>query len=86
MDKLIITDQRIVYIDYKFLTVSQESQTFVQDIQDIASREKGILSYLKIFDYGMLRIETAASNITITFENAPDPEGIRQFIFHLRKQ
>jgi len=86
MDKLIITNQRVIYVDYKFLTVSQESQAFIQDIQDIISREKGVLSYLKMFDYGLLRVETSASNVTIVFENAPDPEGIRQFIFHLRTQ
>jgi len=86
LDKLIITNERVVYINYVFLTVSEESQAFIGDVQDIVTHEKGLLSYLRIFDYGMIRMETSASNVTILFDNAPDPEGIRQYIFHIRKQ
>jgi len=86
MDKLTITNQRIVYKDYKYLTVSEEAETFLEDIQDITTKENGILSYLWIFDYGLINIETPASDVTIVFENAPDPENIRQLIFHTRKQ
>lgn len=86
LDKLIVTNQRIVFKDYKFLTLSEESQTFIRDIQDIISREKGILSYFRIFDYGTIRMETSSSTSIVIFDNAPDPEGIRQYIFQLRKQ
>lgn len=85
LDRLIVTDQRIVFKDYKFLTVSEESQAFIHDIQDIITKEKGVLSYFRIFDYGTVRMETAASKSTVIFENAPDPEKIRQYIFELRK-
>jgi len=86
MDKLIITDQRVVYRDYKYLTVSEESETFLNDIQDITTKENGVLAYFWIFDYGLITIETPASSVTIVFDNAPDPEGIRQLIFHMRTQ
>jgi len=86
LDVLIVTNQRVINIDYKFLTTSQSSQTFIQDIQDICTHEHGILSYLRIFDFGEIRIETAASDVTLVFKDAPDPEGIRQFIYHIRKQ
>jgi hypothetical protein len=86
LDILIVTNQRIINIDYKFLTTSNTSQTFITDIQDINTKEKGILSYLWIFDYGTISIETAASDVTLVFCDAPDPEGIRQQIFHIRKQ
>ena len=86
LDVLVVTNQRIISIDYKFLTTSQTSQTFIQAIQDICTHELGILSYFRIFDYGSVIIETAASDITLVFDNAPDPEGIRQFIYHIRKQ
>jgi len=85
LDRLIITNHRIIFKDYKFLTVSEESQASIYDIQDIVTKEKGILSYFLIFDYGLFRIETAASKSTVIFENAPNPEGIRQYIFEVRK-
>jgi len=48
--------------------------------------EKGLLSYFSFFDYGQIRIDTASSHTTLTFEDAPNPEGIRQFIYHVRHQ
>jgi len=86
MDKLVVTNQRVVYKNYKYLTISEEAETFLDDIQDITTKENGILSYFWIFDYGLITIETPASDVTIVFEDAPDPEGIRQLIFHTRKQ
>lgn len=86
LDLLIVTNQRIIYIDYKFLTVSEESQTFIRDVQDIVSEEKGILSYFRVFDYGSIRFETPASAVPLIFEDAPDPEGIRQFVYHVKNQ
>ncbi len=55
LDKLIITSQRIIHIDWKYLTVRDESEAFLRDIQDIQTEEKGILSTFWIFDYGLLR-------------------------------
>lgn len=86
MDKFIVTNQRVLYIDYKYLTVSEEAETFLNDIQDITTKENGLLSYFWIFDYGLITIETPASSVTIVFDDAPDPEGIRQLIFHMRTQ
>ncbi len=33
-----------------------------------------------MFDYGVLRLETASSKTTIIFTEAPDPEGIKRFV------
>lgn len=85
LDQLIITDQRIVFKNYTFITVRSEFQASIRDIQDIETREKGVLSHFIFFDYGLLRIETAAATAAIVFENAPDPEGIRHYIFEIRK-
>jgi hypothetical protein len=84
LDKLIITNHRIIYIDWKYLTVRDESEALLNDIQDIQTEEKGILSTFAIFDYGLLRLDTASSYITIEFFQAPDPEGIRKFIYHVK--
>lgn len=84
LDKIIITNQRVVHIDWKYLTVRDEAEALLDDIQDVQTEEKGILASFWLFDYGMLRLDTASSYITIEFAHAPDPEGIRQFIYHVK--
>ncbi len=86
LDKLIITNQRIIHIDWKYLTVRDESEAFLRDIQDVQTEEKGILSRFWIFDYGLLRLDTPSSYVTIEFLDAPDPENIRKHIFSLKQQ
>ena len=55
----------------------------MHDIQDIETRETGVLSFLPFFDYGSFTLQTASAHTTIDFDNAPDPEGIKHFIYHL---
>ncbi|MBI4975136.1 PH domain-containing protein [Candidatus Peregrinibacteria bacterium] len=86
LDKLVVTNLRIVFIDWKFLTIRDETEAFLDDIEDIRTQERGMLSSLKILDYGMFEVETAASTITIKFTDAPDPEEIRNYIYHVKKQ
>jgi hypothetical protein len=80
LDKLVITNQRVVYIDWKMLTKRDEGEALLYDIQDIHTEEKGILSAFYMFDYGIIRLETAASKATVVFTEAPDPEGIKAFL------
>lgn len=56
----------------------------LNDIQDIKTSEKGLISYIPFLDYGTFALETASAKTTILFEQAPDPEGIRQYIYHVR--
>ncbi len=86
LDKLVITNERIIFINWKYLTVRNESEAFLNDIQDIQSHENGLFSYFWIFDYGYIIIETASSHTTVEFRDAPDPEAIRQFIYHVKPQ
>ena len=80
LDKLVITNKRIIHIDWKLLSQREEGEALLIDIQDISSKEKGILSALYLFDYGQIRLETAASKATVIFTEAPDPEGIKEFL------
>lgn len=86
LDKLIITNQRIIFVNWRYLTVRDEVEAYFNEIQEINTEEKGFLSYFKAFDYGNIRIETAASHVSIDFLDAPDPEGIRRFIYHVKPQ
>jgi hypothetical protein len=84
LDKLIVTNQRVIYVDWKYLTVRHEAEALLKDIQDVQTKEKGFLASLWVFDYGFLRLDTPSSYVTIEFFNAPDPEGIRKFIYHVK--
>ncbi len=86
LDKLVITNLRVIHIDWKYLTVRDEAEGLLDDIQDILTAEKGLLSFFPFLDYGDIKIDTASSHVTLTFEHAPNPEGIRQFIYHIRHQ
>lgn len=86
LDKLVVTDQRVVHVDWKYLTMKDEAEAALKDIQDVQTEEHGFLSAVKLFDYGTLRLDTASSYVTMEFRNAPDPEGIRKFIYHIRNQ
>ncbi len=80
LDKIVVTNKRILHIDWKVLSQRDEGEALLSDVQDIHTQEKGILSAIYLFDYGMVRIETAASKATIIFTEAPDPEGIKKFL------
>ena len=86
LDKIIITDLRIIHVDWKYLTVKHESAVMLDDIQDIQTKERGFWSHFKIFDYGSIKIDSPSSYVTIIFTQAPNPEGIRQYIYEQRNK
>jgi len=83
MDRLVVTNMRVLYVDWKNIFSHSEHEAELVDIQDIETTETGILSFLPIFDYGTFKLETASSQTIINFNEAPDPEGIKHFIYHL---
>lgn len=86
MDKLVVTSERVIYINWTSLTSRKECEAFLSDIEEIQTREKGFISKFYIFDYGEFRLETAASSVSIDYNEAADPEGIRKFIYHIKPQ
>ncbi len=84
LDRLIITNQRVIYVNWITLFNRDESEAELNDIQEVATKEKGIFSALRVFDYGEFRLETASTRTTILFDRAPDPEGIRQFLYEVK--
>ena len=80
LDKLIITNYRIIWVDWQSIFKREEHEAELIDIQDIETLEKGILSKVKFFDYGLLGIETAASKSCIIFKDCPNPEEVKTFI------
>jgi len=80
LDKMVITNQRVVHVDWELLTLKKEYSGLLLDIQEISSQEHGILSALYIFDFGTIKLETASSKTTILFTDAPDPDGVKAFL------
>lgn len=80
MDKLIVTNKRVVWVNWKSIFTREEREAELLDILDIESCEKGILSKLHILDYGQLILETAAGRTCIQFNDCADPEGVKGFI------
>jgi hypothetical protein len=56
----------------------------MSDIQDITTVEHGLFSAIPFFDYGSFKLDTASAKTILLFNQAPDPEGIKHFIYHLQ--
>lgn len=82
-DSLVITNNRIVHLDWKTFFHREEVVAQLEDIQNISTVENGVLSYLPLFDYGTFKVETSSTKSIITFNEAPDPEGLRFYIYSL---
>lgn len=83
LDRLIITNRRVIYIDWNGAFSNTEHEAELIDIQDIETKEKGIFAFFSFLDFGDFTLETASTHTTIHFPSAPDPEGIKHFIYHL---
>jgi len=83
LDKLVITNRRIIHVDWNSAFSRCEAEAELLDIQDITTKEMGIFAAFKMFDYGLFALETASTKTSIIFKDAPDPEGIKHFIYRL---
>jgi uncharacterized membrane protein YdbT with pleckstrin-like domain len=77
----ILTNKRIVDIDFYGLFYRSVSQTTLSNVQDITYTKGGIAQ--NFFDYGDIRIQTAGTAANFEFENIPDPEGSQKQILEL---
>lgn len=84
IDRLVITNERVVYINWKNLFTRKESEVAFENIQDINTIENGILAEINLFDYGLFKIESNSGDAPIVFKNANNPEGMKDFIYHLQ--
>jgi len=73
-DVFIITNKRVIDIDFNNLLDKKFSEAKLSMIQDITSRVSGLGQTM--FNYGTIHIQTAAEVSYITFEKVPHPEKI----------
>jgi hypothetical protein len=86
IDRLVVTNKRIVHLEWKSLFNSDESGAEFSEIQDIETKVHGILSTISIFNFGSFILETSATHTGITFLNATNPEAIKHFVYHLQQK
>lgn len=74
----IVTNERIVDIDFYYLLYKKFSEAELEKIQDISYTSGGVLA--AIFNYGNVTIETAGEAPNLTFELIPFPEKVVETI------
>jgi hypothetical protein len=82
-DVYIITNKRVVDINFNNLLDKKFSSARLSMIQDITSRVRGVEQTL--FNYGTVFIQTAAEVAVINFEMVPHPEKIIKVLQVLRE-
>lgn len=74
----IVTNERVVDIDFLYLLYKQFSQAELTKIQDISYTTGGIIA--TIFNYGNVTIETAGEMPNLEFAKVPFPDKVVQTI------
>lgn len=77
----IVTNRRIVDIDFHDFLSKRFSEAPLRNIEDITHHYVGV--FQPIFDYATIQIQTAAESKEIEFEMVPDPANTQDFISDL---
>jgi len=80
----IITDERIVDVDFVNLTTKKVSDAELDKIQDVSFTNTGVFG--TIFNYGDVRVQTAAETAEFIFEKVPHPGDVAKILQHLRTE
>jgi len=77
----IITDERIIDVDFVSLLFKDVSSAKIDAIQDVSSKTGGFLA--SVVNYGTVYIQTAGEQREIEFENIPQPAKIAALLNEL---
>lgn len=69
--RLILTNQKVVYINYKSLISRQISQLNIGEVEDVSVIQPSLIH--RIFKTGIITVETAGEQHNYKFSNAVDP-------------
>lgn len=76
-----ITDQRVVDLDFPNIMAHTMSETQLEHIEDVTQKQLGLLG--SIFDVGTVYVQTAGSNQNIEFSNIPRPRDVQEILSDL---
>lgn len=80
----IITDERIIDIDFLNLTTKKISDADIDRIQDVTFTNNGVFG--TIFNFGDVIIQTAAQVPEFVFESVPQPGSVANILQRLRTE
>lgn len=78
---LILTDERVVDVDFVNLFMRRISVTKIEEIQDVSASTAGASGTL--FHYGNVTIQTAGEIPEFEFNNVPNPDKVASIIHSL---
>jgi hypothetical protein len=77
----IITDERVVDVDFNSLLYKNISSAQLENVEDITSTTAGALG--AIFNFGDIQIQTSAAVTQFDFKAVPQPERVTAFLNEL---
>lgn len=77
----IITDRRVVDVDFKTIFSHSSSEARLDKIEDVTSKQGGAFS--NVLDIGTVHIQTAGTNAYIEFDSVPKPREIQDILSDL---
>lgn len=77
----IITDERIIDVDFLSLIYKNISAAKIDNIEDVTAETSGAIR--SIFNFGTVRIQTAGANAEIAFEDIPKPAKVTRLLNEL---
>lgn len=80
----IITDERIIDVDFLNLTSKKVSDAELDKIQDVSFTRQGV--FQTIFNFGDILVQTAAEHAQFIFEKIPDPSEVANILQRLRTE
>ncbi len=80
----IVTDERIVDIDFEGLIYRNLSVTQLNNIQDVTFRQAGVGAAM--FNYGDVFIQTAAEQREFDFARVPQPARVVEILYMLQQE
>lgn len=80
----IITDERIVDVDFFNLTTKRVSDADLDKIQDVSFTNSGAIG--AIFNFGDVLVQTAAEVTEFVFEKVPGPSEVAKILQRLRTE
>jgi len=77
----IITDERVIDVDFHSVIYYDISTAKIENIQDVTTKTMGPLT--AIFNYGSILIQTAGEKNEFEFENVPQPAKVTKLLNEL---
>ena len=80
-DVNIVTDKRVIDLDFKSVVSHSLSEARLSKIEDITHDQSGILG--SVFDIGTIYFQTAGAIAFIEFDNIPRPRDVQNILYEL---